>query len=441
MTKPRLVEILQSHVTRATGCTDPAATAFAVARTAQLLGGVPDRVAVTVSPNVFKNGISVVVPGIGKRGLGEAAALGAHLGSHAAEGLNILEHADAEAAASAEIFAREGRVVVDYRVDVPDPLYIEASAQRDADEAWMIIQRDYMNVVEEGVNGEVLFAASPEVSENRGRELSGWSIEELVRMAEETDSVDLEWLIEAAQVNKRAAEEGIRTGRASLGSQFAAWRGEPEFPAAAITLAKMYTAAATEARMMGLSVPVMAIAGSGNHGITNFLGVLAVAETLDTPTQELARALAISSAITVYIKGFLHEVSALCGCTVAAAIGVTAATVYLLGGDFADMVNAMNSVIGVLTGIVCDGAKESCAYKLSTATGTAIEYAWLAKAGRAFVPESMGIISGNIEQTIANLEKLNDISMEQTDRCMLEIIQDNQQSKANTTFDPRKGVH
>ncbi len=427
-----LVEILQSHVKRATGCTDPAATAFAVARTAQLLGGVPDRVEVTVSPNVFKNGISVVVPGIGKRGLAEAAALGAQLGSHAGEGLNILEYAGEEAVAHAEIFVREGRVAVDYQVEVPDPLFIKALARRGKDEAWMVIQRDYVNLVEEGLNGEVLFAASPEVSEGRGRELAGWSIEELVLTAEEIDPSVLSWLIEAARLNKSAAQEGIRTGQATLGSQFAAWEGDSGFPATAIRLAKMYTAAATETRMMGLQFPIMAIAGSGNHGITNFLGVLAVAETLDAPAEQLARALAISSAITVYIKGFLHEVSALCGCTVAAAIGVAAATVYLLGGNLSDIVNAMNSVIGVLTGIVCDGAKESCAYKLSAATGTAIEYAWLAKEGRAFVPESMGIISGNIEQTISNLEKLNDISMVETDRCMLEIIQENRQRDSAT---------
>jgi L-cysteine desulfidase len=116
--------------------------------------------------------------------------------------------------------------------------------------------------------------------------------------------------------------------------------------------------------------------------------------------------------------------TAFCGCSVAAATGVAAATVYLLGGSFEDMVNAMHSVLGALAGIVCDGAKESCAYKLSTATATAIEYAYLATKKKVFIPRANGIVSHTIEHTFAKLGQLNNPGMVETDKCLLEIIEE-----------------
>jgi L-cysteine desulfidase len=188
------------------------------------------------------------------------------------------------------------------------------------------------------------------------------------------------------------------------------------------------TAAAGEARMMGLIVPIIAIAGSGNHGITNFLGVSAVAEELGATELKTARALAISSTITIYIKGYVKRMTAFCGCAVAAATGVAAATVYLLDGCYGQMVQTMQSVIGTLGGMFCDGAKESCAYKLSTATAMAIQFAYLAMKGCG-IPNGIGIVGNTIEDSFYNLGQLNNPGMVETDRIIAQLIERTLKSK------------
>jgi L-cysteine desulfidase len=170
-------------------------------------------------------------------------------------------------------------------------------------------------------------------------------------------------------------------------------------------------------------VPVMAIAGSGNHGIANFLGILGVSETLDSSPEKTARALAISSTVTVVIKAYSSRLSAFCGCAVAAAAGVAAGTVYLLGGSYTDSVNAMQSVIGTLAGMVCDGAKESCAFKLSSSVALAVQFSYLALEG-ACIPAGMGLLGSTIEKTFENLGRLNDPGMVTVDRLMLHMIAD-----------------
>jgi L-cysteine desulfidase len=170
----------------------------------------------------------------------------------------------------------------------------------------------------------------------------------------------------------------------------------------------------------------MAITGSGNHGITNFLGIYALAKELGVHDDALAKALAISSIITIYIKGCIKRTTAFCGCAIASATGIAAGSVYLLGGDFEDMGHAMQSVIGTFSGMLCDGAKESCAYKMSTATSAAIQFAYLALDG-AYVPPRDGVVGNTIEETFENLSTLNDQSLTQTAKIVIEIIGKNQQ--------------
>ena len=174
--------------------------------------------------------------------------------------------------------------------------------------------------------------------------------------------------------------------------------------------------------MQGLIVPIMAIAGSGNHGITNFIGVKVVADELGADTLTTARALCISSMITVYIKGYVKRMTAFCGCSIAAATGVAAACVYLLGGSFEQGVVAMQSLIGTLGGMFCDGAKESCALKLSTAAMMAVQFAYMAVDGVG-LPAGVGVIGNTIEDTFYNLGQLNNPGMVETDRVIVKLIE------------------
>ena len=288
--------------------------------------------------------------------------------------------------------------------------------------ACVVIANDYTNVVELTVDG----IAVPVTAVNSGvpsqESLKGHSLEELFSTINTMSSDDLAFLLDAAQVNRWAAYAGLASP-ASVRLGTALSQLPENLPASfrAATRAQCLTAAACEARMSGMPVPVIAIAGSGNHGIANFLGVLAVAEVLDSPKERLARALAISSTVTIVIKGYASRLSAFCGCAVSAAAGVAAGTVYLLGGSYRDSVNAIQSVIGTLAGMVCDGAKESCAFKLSSSVALAVQFSYLALDG-AYVPAGMGILGGTIEKTFENLGRLNNPGMVAADRLLMGMI-------------------
>lgn len=424
MDKTLLINVLKKEIEKSTGCTDPGAVTLAVAKAVEVLEKEPDIIEVSVSPNLYKNGISVGIPGTGKRGLYQAAALGIYLARWTGEGLGLLDHVDDGMVKSSQEVLNAKRVKVTYLKQAPDPLYVKVEVFKDNDSAWTVITGDYSSITETGRNGNVVFSKPVERAGGTVDELIKFDISEIIETIKYIEAEELEFLVQAAEVNKEAAREGIRNENAVIGAALSDMVEKIKFPYSAMMLGKLYTASAAEARMIGLNVPIMAIAGSGNHGITNFLGVLAAAESLEVSGSELARALAVSSAITVYIKGHIKRMTAFCGCSVAAATGVAAATVYLLGGSIEDMVNAMHSVIGALAGIVCDGAKESCAYKISTATATAIEYAYLSKEKKVFIPRANGIVSHTIEDTFKKLGRLNNPGMVGTDKCLLEIIEE-----------------
>jgi L-cysteine desulfidase len=174
--------------------------------------------------------------------------------------------------------------------------------------------------------------------------------------------------------------------------------------------------------MIGLPVPIVSISGSGNHGIANLLGVTALAESLEATKLQFARALALSSAITVYIKSHMTKITQICGCSIAASTGVAAAAVYLLGGSVEQIKNAMDMVMGSLLGVLCDGAKETCAYKISIAVGAAIEYGYYATQGVS-IPRSVSVIAKTTEGTVANLGVINNIGMAKMTEHIVKMIQ------------------
>jgi L-cysteine desulfidase len=419
--KTQLIKVLKSEIERSVGCTDPGAVCLAVRHAAKALGRMPERVEVTVSPNVYKNGMCVGVPGTGMRGLHIAAALGAVLGGE--PGLAMLDRASTEDLAAAKRLISRGMVSIAH-AETPDPLYIKAQVTADGHAAYAIISNDYTNMTEVVVDGIAVSATAISTRAQAHESLKGHSLEELFRAIDTMSSVDLAFLMDAARVNRRAAGTGLgNPASVRLGTALSQLPESLPAPFKAATRARCLTAAACEARMSGLPVPVIAIAGSGNHGIANFLGILAVAEVLGSPEERLARALAISSTVTVVIKGYASRLSAFCGCAVSAAAGVAAGTVYLLGGSYQDSVNAMQSVIGTLAGMVCDGAKESCAFKLSSSVALAIQFSYLALDG-AYVPAGMGLLGGTIEQTFENLGRLNNPGMVAADRLLLGMITD-----------------
>jgi L-cysteine desulfidase len=423
MDKESLLGVLREEIERSTGCTDPGAVCLAVSRAVRELSQRPERVVVTVSPNVYKNGVSVGVPGTGQRGLRIAAALGAVLDKSEA-GLAILDYVTEEKLEEAMQQASTHAVQVRC-AETPDPLYIKAQVWAGQDCAHVVIANDYSNITEIARNGVITFSSPEKKNEAVKSVLGRYSLKQLYDLVETMTVQDLEFLLAAAEVNRAAAEIGLSSVSLRLGLALNDRPSKLPEPFSAMNKAQVLTAAAGEARMSGLPVPVMAMAGSGNHGIANFLGILAVAETLSSSQEKLAKALAISSTVTVYIKSFVKRMTAFCGCSVAAATGVAAGTVFLLGGSYDDSVHAMQSVVGTLSGMLCDGAKESCAYKLSVSVAIAIQFAYLALQG-AYVPAGMGIVGNTIEDTIENLGLLNNPGMVETDRFLLKLIEKTQ---------------
>lgn len=419
-----LIAVLHTETEPSTGCTDPGSISLAVANAAAALGRFPERIEVLLSPDVYKNAVSVGIPGSYQSGVELAAMLGALI-PEPEKGLAILAEVTEELLERAKQEVKRGRIRVTYG-QTPDPLYVRADVFAGQDSASAVIEYDYSQVVEVSKNGVQL--RRPDARKNqKSYPLLGHSVKELYDLILTADPECFAFLLEYAQQNLEAARRDIDSPRMRMGRLI-----EQRNPTGrrdvfdVINRAQANTAAAGEARMKGMNVTIMTIAGSGNHGITNFLGVLSAAQALGATRQQTEQALAISSMITVYIKGHVKRMTAFCGCGVAAATGVAAAMVYLLGGDYQRSVNAMQSVIGTLGGMFCDGAKESCAYKLSTAVSMAIQFAYLAME-ECYIAPRVGIIGPTIEKTFENMGRLNDPGMLETDRMIVSIIRENQE--------------
>lgn len=420
-TQRLILEVIENEIDRATGCTDPGAVALAASRAIHELKGTPERAVIEVSRNIYKNGVNVGIPGCKKRGLQFAAALGCFL-DKSSELLNLLDFVTPEIIQQADSFTKRGCVALSC-VESSDPLYVKAEIFSEEESASAVIQGDYTNIVSVVHNGKVVFLQPNSAAKKDGSTLNQYRLKDLYEEALSIPGEKLRFLVQDAGVNQAAAQTGLDCELCCLGRKYHAYSENLDRqPEKAIRHAQSMTAAAGEARMMGLPVPIMAISGSGNHGITNFLGVQSVAEQIHADEEHYIHALVISSMVTVYIKGFIKRMTAFCGCSVAAATGVAAASVYLLGGTFDQAVTAMQSLIGTLGGMLCDGAKESCAYKLSTATAMGIQFAYLALDGCG-LKSGIGILGNTIEDTFYNLGQLNDPGMVETDKVIVQLME------------------
>ena len=418
-----LIEEMKAEIQPATGCTEVAAAALVVARAVEALEAAPERVVVTVSPNIYKNGLLVGIPGTDLQGIQVAAALGAAI-CRSDSGLSILDFVNEATVAAAKELVAGDKIVVKFTEKAPDVVYLRADAEAGADKASATIQGTHGNIVEILRNGTVVSSARVETSAgHEDADLSHYTAAEIIEAAIGLETSSVEWLIGAAEVNQTAAEYGVSKDQ-PLGKFLATREPGAQGLKSGMARAQALTGAASEARMRGLPVRVMSLSGSGNHGIANLLGVYGLAQELGMDRETLAHALAIASCITIYIKGYTGRLTAFCGCTIAPATGVAAAAVYLMGGDVQIMTRAMQSVIGTYAGMLCDGAKLSCAYKVSATATSAIEFAQMAMEG-AYCPAGEGIVGRTIEETFENLGILNRDGMQQTDSVVIKLIEKN----------------
>ena len=429
-------DVLRAEVAPALGCTEPVAIALAAAAAASLIPGEPiTAIEIWVDPNIYKNGIAVAIPGTqGLNGLDLAAALGA-LGGDPARRLEVLATIDKTVVENA------GKLLNDHKVSINllkdrQGIYVKTIVRGDASTAEAIIESLHDNIVSLKVNGQAVLDNALLSTGKDGQEKSkllrveAWlkqlSLAELLALLDELDDDDFAFLEEGVQHNLRLAEYGLKHGSGlGIGKTLERLVRQGLIQKDMIVASRILTAAASDARMAGVSLPAMSSAGSGNHGLTAILPIWAVKDYIECDTQVVLEAIAISHIITAYVKAHTGRLSAVCGCSVAAGAGAAAGVTHLLGGTLLHMAGAITNLTEDLAGIICDGAKAGCSLKLATAAGTAVQSALFALQG-VRVQSTDGIVAVSAEETMQNVGLLSTQGMIETDRTILKIMLDKQ---------------
>jgi len=416
-----ILHLMKSEVVPAIGCTEPVAVALAVSKAKEVLGEKVIRTELRLSSNILKNSMGVGIPGTGMIGLPIAVALGVVIGK-SEYGLEVLKDLNPEKLNEAKQIVEDKQIFVHLKDDAPDKLYIEACCFGENSNSKAIICGTHTRIAFVESNGEVLLN---ELSDDNLKNIDTNQIEldfnKIYDFATETPLADLEFISQAAVLNKLAAEEsangtfGHSVARVIQSKSYQNIMGDSVYNKLVAV-----TAAACDVRMAGAMIPVMSNSGSGNQGITATLPVVVFAEEMDKPKDQLIRALTLSHLMVIYIKRRLGRLSGLCGVTVAG-IGASCGITYLMGGNRDQVAYSVKNMIGNITGVICDGAKPSCALKVSSAASSATFSAMLAMDNKV-VSSLEGIADNDVDKTIRNLTDIGSEGMTQTDKMVLDIM-------------------
>ena len=417
-----IIGLIKREVVPAIGCTEPIAVALCVARATELLGGVPERIEARLSANILKNAMGVGIPGTGMVGLPIAIALGATIGRSEYQ-LEVLKDCTPEAVERGKEYIAGGAINISLKEGITEKLYIEIEVTgADGGNAMAIIAGGHTTFVYERAGAEVLkdekFGSSAEECADEPQ----LSLRKVYDFAMTAPLDEIRFILETRDLNKAAAEKsfagryGHQLGRVMRNSiSERKVLGDNTF-----SRIVSYTSAACDARMAGAMIPVMSNSGSGNQGITATMPVVVYAEDNGNSEEELIRALTLSHLTVIYIKQSLGRLSALCGCVVAAS-GSSCGITYLMGGSYEQISYAVKNMVGNLTGMLCDGAKPSCALKVSSGVSTAVFSAILAMENHT-VSSVEGIVDEDVDLTIHNLTSIGREAMNETDRMVLDIM-------------------
>ena len=416
-----IVDLVKREVVPAIGCTEPVAVSLCVARATELLGQKPEKINVQLSANILKNAMGVGIPGTGMIGLPIAIALGAIVGKSEYQ-LEVLKDSTPE-------YVEEGKKMIDaqainigLKYGIEEKLYIEIICEAEGKKATAIISGGHTNFVYVAHGEEVLVnkqAASSNEATSDDVELT---LRKVYDFAMETPIEELKFILETRNLNKQAAERSFKGNYGhQLGKTLNSKKNENLMMGDnTFTHILSYTSAACDARMAGAMIPVMSNSGSGNQGITATLPVVVYAEDNHKSEEELIRALTLSHLTVIYIKQSLGRLSALCGCVVAAT-GSSCGITYLMGGNYEQVTYAVKNMIANITGMICDGAKPSCALKLTSGVSTAVLSAILAMENKC-VTSVEGIIDDDVDRSIRNLTRIGSQGMNETDKLVLDIM-------------------
>lgn len=418
-----LILAVKQNVKPAVGCTEPISLALASALAASHLAGPVTSIEARVSPNLMKNGMGVTVPGTGMVGLPIAAAVGA-LGGDPLAGLEVLKGAPVEAIAAAKLLLARGDVKVSIQQPCDEILYTCVTVFTAKESAMVVIAGEHTRVIRIEKDGDVLFDAA-EDCQVEGKvqtcSMENVSLEQIVEFAQGVPFDEIGFILDAALLNNELSREGLRVQYGlHIGSTLQRQLDRGLMANDLLSDIMIRTAAASDARMGGACLPAMSNSGSGNQGIAATMPVVVVAEHLACDREKLARALILSHLTAIYIHHQLPALSALCAATTAA-MGAAAGITWLIDGSYKSISMAISNMIGDVSGMICDGASNSCAMKVSTSAASAWK-AVLMALDNTSVSGNEGIVAHDVEQSIRNLCALASQAMQHTDRQIIAIM-------------------
>lgn len=440
-----LISLIKQEVVPAIGCTEPMAVALCTARATELLGCRPEKITAQLSGNILKNAMGVGIPGTGMIGLPIAIALGALIGKSEYQ-LEVLKDLTPEALAEGKRFIAEDRIHISVKPNICELLYIEITCEAQGRSETAIIEgshthfREQDEGVKEGVQevqgvqvvqdnspaapidkGNVLNSSNSLDSLDSLNSLNSLNLKLVYDFAMETPIEELRFILKTQEMNMAAAREALRHNYGhNLGKTIDRPLAKGIFGNSIYSHIIAKTAAACDARMGGAMIPVMSNSGSGNQGICATNPVAVYAEENENTEEEVIRALTLSHLTAIYIKQSLGRLSALCGCVVAG-IGSSVGITYLMGGGYEHICRSVKNMIANLTGMLCDGAKPSCALKIASGVSTAVLSAVLSMEGKC-VSSAEGIVDDCVDKTIHNLTSIGAEAMCQTDHMVLDIM-------------------
>ncbi|MEG0013112.1 MAG: L-serine ammonia-lyase, iron-sulfur-dependent, subunit alpha [Cellulosilyticaceae bacterium] len=413
------IQILIEELVPAMGCTEPICIAYAAAKATEVLGCEPDKIIVQCSGNIIKNVKSVTIPNSGNlRGIEASAVLGA-VGGTASKELEVLnEVSDESISRTHELVAIPGYCSVEL-LDTVIPLHLILTVYKGAEEATVEIKHSHANISKITKNNEVLLENVEDADKYLGV-FKDRSILNVADIKEFADTVDLSRIktLLATQIeyNMCIANEGL-TGNYGLGIGKILLQN---YQNDVVTKIKAYASAGSEARMSGSILPVVTNSGSGNQGMASSIPIIIYATEKDKNEEQLYRSLAFANLITIHQKTYIGRLSAFCG-AVSAACASGAAITYIEGGTLEQIKNTIINTLANISGIVCDGAKPSCASKIASSLDAAIMAHHLAMNGRVYEPFT-GLVQNDVEQTIGCIGRLGKEGMKQTDIEILNMM-------------------
>lgn len=415
-----ITEILKEELVPAMGCTEPIAIAYASSIARSLISSLPTSVTVYASPNIIKNVKSVVVPHTGgERGIEAAASIGIVAGREELE-LEVLSKVGLEDIERSKELRRDAKFTI-----LPSEsgyiFHIRVELKNDSESSAVEIAGNHTNIIVKERNGEVIY--KKEYKDSVESKKTDRSILSIKSISEYADTVDVESIRETLErqieYNTAIANEGLHgSWGANIGSILLKSYGE-----SVQNKAKAYAAAGSDARMNGSEKPVVINSGSGNQGLTASLPVIVYAKDLNVSHNTLLRALAVSNLVTIHLKSGIGSLSAYCGATSAGA-GAGAGVCYLFGGRENEIAHTVVNALAIESGMICDGAKASCAAKIASAVEAGLLGMEMQKYGSEFYGGD-GIVKKGVENTIENVSRIAREGMRETDKTIIEIMTGN----------------